>query len=159
MNPERTHSDWKQRRLPRFDYSNPDHAYFVTIRALPETAPFTDALLARVVIDTLHWLRTNRGVSVYAYCLMPDHLHLLIGLAPGGIPLGDIIGTFKRFTTRQSWSLGYKGALWQSRFYDHILRKSQDGNDVVTYILANPERANLVAEEGEYPYTGCPDLM
>jgi REP element-mobilizing transposase RayT len=150
---------WKQRRLRGFDYSDPDHAFFVTICALPGTSPFSDDRLARVVVDALQWLRVNQGAAIYAYCLMPDHLHLLLRLAPGGLTLGDILGAFKRFTTRQSWPLGYRGALWQTRYHDHILRWSEHGESVARYILANPSRKGLEGEDGAYPYSGCPDPM
>jgi len=53
---------WRRRRLVGFDYSDPNHVYFVTIRALPETSPFGDERLAEIVIRSLHWLRANRGV-------------------------------------------------------------------------------------------------
>ena len=150
---------WKQRRLQNFDYSDPDHAYFVTIRALPGTAPFTGEALAKKVVESIMWMREHRGVAVYAYCLMPDHVHLLIRLGRDGRPLGDDIGAFKRFTTRQSWPLGYKGALWQRRFYDHVVRKSEDGAQICLYILENPVRKGLVTRSEVYPYSGHPDPM
>jgi putative transposase len=150
---------WKRRRLKGFDYSDPDHAYFVTIRAYPDTAPFTDDRLAREVIASLHWLRAHRGIAIYAFCLMTDHLHLLLRLPPTGTTLGVTIGAFKRFTTRQSWPLGYRGALWQKNYHDHILRRSEHGQRVVVYILANPGRKGLVGEGDEYAYSGCPDPM
>lgn len=150
---------WPQRRLTGFDYSDPDHVYFVTICALPGTSPFTDARLAEAVVSSLHWLRANRGIKIYAYCLMPDHLHLLLRLGPQGKTLGTILGAFKRFTTHESWQLGYKGRLWQPRFYDHIMRLSEDGQRMADYILANPGRKQLVTDPDEYPYSGTPDPM
>lgn len=155
MDPHRP--PFRRRRLPGFNYADSDHAYFVTIRAKPSTAPFTDPRLAEVVIASLEWLRANREVRIYAYCLMPDHLHLLLQLSGNETSLGTIIGACKRFTTRQSWGLGYEGALWQGRFYDHIVRRSEEGERIVVYILANPVRKGLVAEPSEYPYSGMPD--
>lgn len=64
-----------------FDYTADDHAYFLTIRA-KSGSPFADPRLARLVVDTIEWLRSNRGIMVYAYCVMPDHLHLLMQLPP-----------------------------------------------------------------------------
>jgi len=150
---------WKRRRLPGFDYANPDHAYFLTVCARPGTAPFTDPALARILLESMDWLREHRGVRVYAYCLMPDHIHLLLRPGGGGQTVGDLIRSLKRFTTRQSWSLGYEGVLWQSRFYDHILRRSEDGWAIAEYIRQNPVRKGLVAEPDDYPYTGLPDPM
>jgi REP element-mobilizing transposase RayT len=77
---ERTHSHWPQHRLPGFDYATNEHAFFVTICAWPDTSPFEDPSLAQSVVASLDWLRSQRQVTIYAYCLMPDHLHLLLQL-------------------------------------------------------------------------------
>jgi len=74
---DRGHS-LSRHRLAGFDYADPDHAYFLTICSRYNTAPFTDARLARELVASLDWLRANRGLLLYAWCLMPDHLHLLL---------------------------------------------------------------------------------
>jgi putative transposase len=104
-------------------------------------------------------LRANKGMSIYAYCLMPDHLHLLLRLGPESGVLGNIIGKLKLFTTRASWQYGYTGKLWQDRFYDHVLRKSEDGARIAAYIWENPVRKGLVSEASGYLYSGFLDPM
>ena len=148
-----------QRRLPDFDYANPDVIFFVTICSFLRATPFTDTRLAREVISSLHWLRANRGLRIYTYCLMPDHLHLLLQLPPGSKPLGDVLGDMKKFTTRQSWQLGYKGYLWQDRFHDHILRKGEAAWPMAEYTLQNPVRKGLVENAEDYPWSGLPDPL
>lgn len=101
---------------------------------------------------------------------MPDHLHLLLQLPDRsdvtgasvlrrGRPqsLGSVIATLKGFTTRQSWTLGSEGQLWQLNFYDYILRGSESGMRIAEYILANPVRAGLVDQADDYPWSGTPD--
>lgn len=149
---------WRQRRLRSFNYADPDHVYFVTLRARAGTTPFTDHRLADEVVGSLNWLREHAGLTVYAYVLMPDHLHVLLR-PPGGEHLGMLLKRLKSFTTKQSWALGYKGLLWQARFHDHILRKTEDGQAVAAYILGNPERAGLVKDDVAYPYCGTPDPL
>ncbi len=146
-------------RLARFDYSNPDHAYFVTICARRGTAPFSDPRLAKAIMDSLDWLREMRGVVIYACCLMPDHVHLLLRLTDDRRGLGTILGAFKSFTTRASWKLGFKGTLWQERFYDHIVRRSEDGHSIAEYIRQNPVRKGLVTDPDAYPWSWFPDPM
>jgi REP element-mobilizing transposase RayT len=165
-------------RLTQFDYASADHAYFVTARARTGT-PFIDRRLAEIVVDSLNWMRTHRRVAIYAYCLMPDHLHVLLQL-PGQPPqptrpssgrprpaanrdpqaaLGAVIGNFKSFTTNRSWKLGHKGQLWQARFYDHIVRRSEDGLAVARYILDNPVRKGLVEDVSMWRWSGTPDPL
>jgi REP element-mobilizing transposase RayT len=91
-----------------------------------------------VVIESIDWMREHRRIAIYAYCLMPDHLHILVRLPRGSRPLGELIGAFKRFTTRRSWALGITGALWQSRYHDHIVRESEDAVNIANYIVHNP---------------------
>jgi putative transposase len=147
---------YPSRRLKGFDYSDSSHAYFVTMRSR-QGAPFGNTDLADGVISSLNWLRINRGLKIYSYCLMPDHLHLLLELPDGPDTLGTMIGAFKRFTARESWKHGLSGALWQPRFHDRILRDTEKLRTVGTYILANPVRKGLVRDEQDYEYSGCPD--
>ncbi|HZU13246.1 MAG TPA: transposase [Chloroflexota bacterium] len=154
---DKTVSRRRQRRLAGFDYANPSHAYFVTIRAVHGTAPFRRPEIAQSVLSSLHWLRTERQVQIQAHCVMPDHLHVLLRLPPDSPPLGRLIGAFKRLTTRQSWEHGIRGRLWQPRFYDHIVRRSEDAGEIARYIRDNPVRAGLVTDADAYPYSGFAD--
>jgi putative transposase len=146
-------------RLAGFDYADPDHAYFVTICSRYNTAPFTDVRLAGEVAASLDWLRAHRGLLLYGWCLMPDHLHLLLRPSDRQRHLGALMGAFKSFTTRQSCGLGYRGSLWQARFYDHIVRRSEDGKRIAAYILGNPVRKGLVETVDAYPWSGMPDPL
>ena len=70
------------------------------------------------------------------------------------------MGAFKSFTTRQNWGLGYQGPLWQARYYDHIVRRRDDGKRIAQYILENPVRKGLVEEVEAYPWSGSmPDPL
>jgi len=106
------------------------------------------------VIDTLNWLRENRGLRLYAYCLMPDHLHLLVQ-APQR--LSEIVRSLKVETTRQYRRLGYTGKLWQDRYHDHIVRKAEDLEPIALYILGNPTRKGLAEDIVGYRWCGMPD--
>jgi len=85
-----------------------------------------------------------------AACLMPDHLHLLIGAENGN--LVDLISRWKRFTQKIASNVNYKDKLWQRSFYDHALRRDEQINITARYIYENPVRAGLCAEDGGYPY-------
>jgi putative transposase len=78
---------------------------------------------------------------------MPDHVHGIIWLdstkehAPA---LGQVIGAYKSMTT-VAWQNYHKKLgglcskhLWQSSFYDHIIRNDQDLERTRQYILDNP---------------------
>jgi REP element-mobilizing transposase RayT len=144
------------RRLRSFDYANPDAIYFVTVCVQGRQPVFASPAHAQVILDCLDWLRANRGVVVYALCLMPDHLHLL---ARPGRSLGDVIRMLKTYTTRQVKELGRPGKLWQDDYYDHIVRKHEDAAGIAQYILQNPVRKGLVDSAEGYPWSALPDPM
>jgi REP element-mobilizing transposase RayT len=143
-------------RLQGFDYSDPTAIYSVTNCVQGRYPVFANPVHAQPVLDALIWLRGNRGLAVYAYCLMPDHLHLLI--RPQG-PLGLVIKSLKKHTTRRVQELGRPGKLWQDNYYDRILRKSEDAMVVARYILENPVRKGLAAVPEEYRWSGLLDPM
>jgi len=138
----------KSVRLRGFDYS--EHVpYHVVVRAHGQTTPFFDVRLATLCCRELADLCDQLNAYLGCYCLMPDHLHVLLSPDQSGLQLGSILGRYKSLTTRESWTLGHRGRLWQPRFYDHIVRKSEDIMAVARYIYENPDRKGL---ETEYPY-------
>ena len=92
-------------------------------------------------------------MTLFAYCLMPDHVHLLI-CPETGVDLVSFVQGLKSKTTRVYWSTGVTGRLWQRGFYDHILREDEDIERVAGYILANPVRAGLAKDITQYPFSG-----
>ena len=88
------------------------------------------------------------------YCLMPDHLHLLLH---GWRVTSDqrllIAHLRKHLNARLP-----RGFELQKQPYDHVLRAEEKGTDafrgVAFYIMSNPVRANLVREPEEYEHTG-----
>jgi len=145
-------------RLEDFDYSNSDYVYFITICARHLSNPFLNCGLAQEVLKSLLSLREEGRIFLYCYCLMPDHLHIV--LSPrvnyrGGCSenLSKILGNFKSYTTRLSWEYGIKGKLWQRSFYDHIGRKGEDLIAICNYILANPVRKGLVENPENWSYS------
>lgn len=85
------------------------------------------------------------GVPLYAYCLMPNHWHLLVE-APTGKTL---IRMLQRFTSTHARTLRRKqenqgtGAVYQSRYRAHAVQKNESFLRVQKYIEQNPVKAGL----------------
>src|SRR5204863_9930979 len=77
--------------------------------------------------------------------LMPDHLHMLIGI-PSDAKLSNLIRDFKRITTQMA------SITWQRNLFDHRLRHGESENEKVAYIRANPIGAGLIPEHVVRPY-------
>ena len=69
-------------------------------------------------------LPTCSGVPVYAWCVMPDHVHLILG-ASATCDMVTVVGQFTHLAQRDAWRRGIKGAFWQTSFWDHFLRDDE----------------------------------
>lgn len=128
-------------RLKDFDYSS-SRIYFITIVVEDRRALFYNKDFAKETIECLLHLREEMKFNLYGYCLMPNHLHALIGIGECEKDLGKICGAFKSLTTRIYWKYG-KGTLWQRGFYDHIIRNETDFFECLKYTKENPSEKNL----------------
>ena len=151
---------WPQRKrmcLDGADYSDPNYVYFAALCARGLGAPFAHPALAQQVVTAIEWARAHERWLVFAYCLMPDHLHLAVTPGTVGMKLSAVFRAFKSWTARQSWEYGFCGGLWQRSWYDHIVRLEESLEKILTYILYNPMRKGLAATPEEWPYSGQPD--
>ena len=139
-------------RLKHYDYSSPRpiHVIIGIYRRRPYLA---NRLLVEKLVFLLRAVAEEYGVRVYAYCFMPDHLHLLFSPAVGCDAV-RFVQLLKGKSTRVFWASGGKGKLWQRGFYDHVLRKEERLEEVARYILNNPVRKGLVRKASDYPYGG-----
>lgn len=149
----------KNIRLKDFDYSQPNYVYFITICAAESQKPFLSEKIASVIAESIDFLRSKKNVLVFAYCLMPDHLHLLVSLPEKSESLSKIVGDFKSYTTKIYRDQTNQYRLWQRGFYDHIVRKQEDLKEMALYILNNPVREGLVRNSEDYKYCGILDLL
>ena len=101
------------------------------------------------------------GFKVWAYCFMPDHLHLLVEGIAENADLKRFISLFKQVSgykyvqnVTQCFNADEKPKLWQPGFYDHVLRKEEDLVEVARYIFNNPVRKGLVGHYSDYSYSG-----
>ena len=85
-----------------------------------------------------------------AWVVMPDHLHWLFQLKEG--TLARTIGSTKsRSALAINRATNNQGALWQSGYHDRAVRDGEDLRNIARYIVANPLRAGLVNNIGDYP--------
>jgi putative transposase len=139
-------------RLRGFDYRE-SRAYHLMWGTHRRRALLAAGSLAREVVDLLKQEAVRAEMVLFAYCLMPDHIHLLVVPEVNGEVIG-FVQQLKGRTTRAYWSTGGAGRLWQRGFYDHILRRGEDLEGVARYILGNPVRKGLAEDITGYPFSG-----
>lgn len=146
----------KPTRLQAFDYATPNIVIFVTACTQGGRKLFNKPDLNQAIIRCFLEERARLHHSIFAYCLMPDHYHLLCSPNQSGVPITQLVGGINSKITRLLWNHGYSGRLMQRSFYDHIIRKEES---LIEYILYNPVRKGLVEKAEDYPYSGVADPL
>jgi putative transposase len=147
-------SERKQIHLTNYDYSGSDATYFITLCTNGKQAYFRKPQVAQYIADEINYrARTAEEILVFAYCIMPDHLHLLLKLNDGyGKTLQNWVAAFKRYTARLLNQLENITPLWQNNFYEHVVRTDESMKGIAEYIVHNPIRKNMVSDWQEYRF-------
>ena len=106
-------------------------------------------------LDSLGELKARFQVRVQAYCLMPNHVHLL--LEPGSA--NGLALLMKHLAGRHSARINrrerFTGGLWEGRYYSSVVARDAYWHECHRYIELNPIRAALVANPEEYRWSSC----
>ena len=132
------------RRLHRvFD---PSPSFFLTLCTDGRVNALDDmAVFDRVRSFTAESLGRYR-VFVNCFVLMPDHVHLILTVAPDAkTTIGAWVKAFKAMVARHEFR-------WQAGFFDHVLRSDESRREKWEYIRMNPVRAGLTADADDWPY-------
>ena len=144
----------------------PDFPHHVTQRGNRRQQTFFgdhDYLLYTALMA--EWCHRCR-VEIWAYCLMPNHAHLIaVPTTPDGLrrAIGE---AHRRYTLEVNRREGWRGHLWQGRFASFVM-DDRYTLAAARYVELNPVRAGLVARAGDYPWSsategssgrGCPFL-
>ena len=110
---------------------------------------------ANILIRSWDFLRSNQRIKVLAFCIMPDHYHLMLCLMPGN-NLSKVMEEFGKFTARGlNRLLGTTGQFWQDGFHDHRCRTEHETHELCAYIEHNPVRKRLVEAAELWPYSSA----
>jgi len=135
-------------------YAQAGAVCFITIRAYAGQTPFVRQDLNQMILDVLQEEQARQGCTVFTYCLMPDHMHFLISPCMDGVSVLVFTDQYKGKTTNRSWKSGWRGKLWEPRYYDHIVRAEEDLRAIGEYIRNNPVRKGLVKDATEWLWSG-----
>ena len=106
-------------------------------------------------LETLAQFKDVYGVKVYAFCLMTNHVHLLV--APEEIAgLGQLMKRLAGRQTRYHNRLeGRTGTLWESRYKSSPVDTDEYLLACTRYIELNPVRARMVTTPQDYRWSSC----
>jgi len=128
--------------------------FFVTTNLRRGATPINDREFP-VLAKAIEGVRGRTKTAVCGYCLMPDHWHAIV-LPQEGSSISDFLMRVKIAAyQRISKATNLRGGIWQSRFYDHILRTRREFDQTLEYIHRNPVRRGLVETPREWPWSSA----
>jgi REP element-mobilizing transposase RayT len=157
--------------------------FFLTATVVEWVELFIRPQLADIIIDSLRYCCEYKGLQIHAWCLMPNHLHLLASHPEG--KLSDTVRDFKRHTAKMILAVLTTATINESRkkwllnrlqfAAEHLPNQNykvwQHGNHPVEcfsrdfteqkmlYIHENPVKAGLVWNPEDYRYSSAVDYL
>ena len=155
--------------------------YFISFAVIDWVDVFTRKEYRDVVIESLKYCQVNKGLIIYGWCIMSNHLHLIISAKENNV--SDVLGDFKKFTSKQliksiientsesrkEWMIGiFKKAgesnsrntyyqFWQQDNQPKIVYTPDFAAQKLEYIHNNPVEAGIVEKAEEYIYSSARD--
>jgi len=143
---------------------------------------FTRKDYVHLVVESLQYCQKEKGLIIYGWCIMSNHVHLIVSAAEG-FTLSAILRDFKKFTaysilkameqnpqeSRRNWMLwlfraaGEKNSkntkyqFWQQDNHPIALESNRFKEEKLYYLHQNPVAAGLVAEAHHYIYSSALD--
>ena len=105
-------------------------------------------------LEILKRVKESRSCAIYGYCLLGNHVHLLLHEEDEGLAV-----IMKRIGTSYAWWYNQKydriGHVFQNRFQSETIETEADLSGVLRYIHNNPVKAKLVVIPEEYKWSSC----
>ena len=126
--------------------------YHVTAVTYSRQSFFADFLTGRILVREIMRTVGYGCTDTLAFVVMPDHVHWLFSLTASQ-SLSSVVGAVKRHSAREinKQHHSHSNTIWQRGCHDHALRSDESVLHVARYIVANPLRAGLVNNIGDYP--------
>ncbi len=171
--------------MPAAGYKITDQGatYFISFAVVGWVDVFSRQEYRDIVIDSLKYCQLEKGLVIYAWCIMSNHVHLIISAKENNI--SDVLGDFKKYTSKQiiqailnnlaesrrEWMLNiFKQAgevnsrntnyqLWQQDNQPKIILTEAFAAQKLNYIHDNPVETGIVEKAEEYVYSSAKDYF
>lgn len=173
-----TKLNYEQKMSTGYQIVEQDGIYFLTFQIVKWVDIFSRKVYRDIVIDSLKYSQEHKGLAIYAYVIMSNHVHLLVKSEAG--KLSDTVREFKSYTakemltairneaeSRREWMLNIfefaakqhkrneKYQVWTQENHAEIIESNKFVKQKIKYIHQNPVRAGIVANEEDYLYSSA----
>ena len=161
----------------RYKIVENDQIYFITSTVIEWLPIFTRKAFFNVLLESINYSRTQKGVKIYAYVILDNHLHLI----GEGDKMGKIIKEFKSHTARKIISLaeqenkdwllnqlrfyrrkhkvGSNHQVWQEGFHPQLISSEEMLRQKIEYVHYNPVRAGLAEKPEDWLYSSARNYL
>ena len=165
-----------------YKFHNPEGTYFISFAVVEWLDVFTRNEYKNIILDSLRYCQKEKGMEVFAWCIMTNHIHLIFKSVKAQKP-ELLIGDFKKFTSkaivkeiqenpqesRKEWLLeqfekiGAKSSnVNKYQFWRHDnkpieLWSNKVIDEKINYIHNNPVEEGLVFKAEDYVYSSAID--
>lgn len=132
--------------------------YHVMLRGINKQIIFEDSEDYEKFIQIIKEYKGKCGYEIYAYCLMSNHVHLLI--KEGKEDLGTV---FRRIGAKYvhwyNWKYNRSGHLFQDRYKSEVVENDRYFLTVLRYIHQNPLKAGIEKDMKKYPWSSYQEYI
>jgi REP element-mobilizing transposase RayT len=140
----------------------PEATYFITCVTHARRPLFSNAALAKIVIEQWKHYETAYEFRLDAYSVLPDHSHVVLNVGKKKT-ISQILNSVNSYiATLINRQLGsaIKVRIWEERPWDEVIRDEEMYWQKVAYTLLNPWRAGLVKDPyDDYPYSNLREWL
>lgn len=166
----------------KYKVRNHDDLYFITFATAGWIDVFTRQCYVDILLESIRFCQKKKGLEVYAWCVMSNHVHMIVG-RNSEFTIPDIIRDLKKYTSKQivkaiaendresrrDWLLklflefGYKSSkhmknmFWQNEYHPIALVSNEMAMQKLNYIHRNPVVSGVVHEPSGYRYSSAGD--
>jgi REP element-mobilizing transposase RayT len=136
----------------------PGATYHVYCRVARGEFVFEDESEAIAFVDTVRTVRDLDGWTVFAWCLMGNHYHLVLRTEEIDLwrSMARLQGSFSRSFNRRHRFLG---RLWQSRYRARVIDSEEYFRQAVAYVHLNPMSAGIVSDPADHVFSGHREVI
>jgi len=156
-----------------------DKTYFLTPTVVDWVDLFTRPVYKQFLIEQLKFCQEKKGLNIFAWCLMTNHLHLIVNTSAPFV-LNDVMRDFKKFTSkalvdlmdsenesRRNWILQrflFAGTISRKHKYAKFWQEGNNAIEIyseevlwqkINYIHRNPVKEGYVFREQDYMYSSA----
>ncbi|TAE66423.1 MAG: transposase [Bacteroidetes bacterium] len=168
----------------KYKFEDQNKIYFVSFAVVDWIDVFIRPLYKDIFVESLKYCQENKGLELYAWCVMTSHIHLIIG-TNGTEKLENIMRDLKKFTSknihnaiqknpqesRKEWLLeAFKQAgirnsnntnfqFWQQDNHPIALNTYTMSEQKLNYLHENPVKEGFCFEPQMYPYSSAIDYQ